>query len=130
MERCNPPSSARKPTAVQFAGERKATSTNCGLGKLLILFMRASQFAGFILSLATACAHVESAAGAPTGGMPAPVEDKPPVRAPAALLVICSLIPTITLAMTAPPAIELRDVGLRRDQRWILHEINWTVPAG
>ena len=32
--------------------------------------------------------------------------------------------------MTAPPAIELRDVGLRRDQRWILHEINWTVPAG
>src|SRR5438105_15703710 len=27
-------------------------------------------------------------------------------------------------------AIELRRVGLRRGQRWILRDINWTIPAG
>jgi iron complex transport system ATP-binding protein len=28
------------------------------------------------------------------------------------------------------PAIRLKNVGLRRGQRWLLRDINWTVPAG
>jgi iron complex transport system ATP-binding protein len=32
--------------------------------------------------------------------------------------------------MSNVPAIELKGVGFRRDSRWILHEINWTVDTG
>jgi len=32
--------------------------------------------------------------------------------------------------MSNAPAIQLKGVGFRRDDRWILHEINWTVAAG
>ena len=32
--------------------------------------------------------------------------------------------------MSNARAIELKGVGFRRDDRWILHEINWTVAAG
>jgi iron complex transport system ATP-binding protein len=33
-------------------------------------------------------------------------------------------------ASTKQPAIDLRHVGVRRGERWILRDINWTVPAG
>src|ERR1700742_2051908 len=29
-----------------------------------------------------------------------------------------------------PPAIQLKNVGVIRSSRWILRDINWTVPAG
>lgn len=32
--------------------------------------------------------------------------------------------------MSNAPAIELKGVGFRRDERWILHDINWTVATG
>ena len=31
---------------------------------------------------------------------------------------------------TAQPGIELRGVGVRRDERWILRDIDWSLPAG
>src|SRR5690242_13953172 len=32
--------------------------------------------------------------------------------------------------MDEQPAIQLKEVGLRRGQRWILRGVNWSVPAG
>ena len=32
--------------------------------------------------------------------------------------------------MISQPAIALTNVGVMRDERWILHDIHWTVPAG
>lgn len=36
----------------------------------------------------------------------------------------------VTSSIDHPPAIDLRGVGMRRGQRWILRDINWTVPDG
>src|SRR3954454_21236694 len=47
----------------------------------------------------------------------------------------CFIVPSQSVTvrrMTAglSSAIELHNVGVLRDGRWILHDINWSIPAG